>query len=148
VHDRANHTVDEGGLDVLTRGECLQLLDTAYIGRLGLSESSLPIILPLNFAMDHESIVFCTEAGSKLQAARARDVVCLEIDDADVNNHQGWSVIVTGRLREITDPREVEAARLLPLAPWKPTASPHFVRMSMELVSGRRLTPLRPPARR
>lgn len=140
MNDSTPQQGDDHGLEVLAQDECVNLLRTASIGRLGLTAGSLPIILPLNFAVDGESIVFCTEPGAKLSAARAADVVCLEVDDADVMNHEGWSVLVTGRLREITEAAELATAHRLPLAPWKPTTSPHYVRLPMELVSGRRLS--------
>lgn len=148
MDDGTPRELDDRGMEVLTRDECIRLLQLAHVGRIGLTAGSLPIILPLNFAMDDESIVFCTEPGAKLTAARAGDVVCLEIDDADDLNHEGWSVLVTGRLQEITDSGEAAAARQLPVRPWKATASPSYVRLPLELVSGRRLSHLHHPAPR
>src|SRR4051812_21845456 len=140
--------LDTSGLEIMPADECVQRLRDASVGRLGLSAGALPIILPVNFAVHEASVVFCTEEGAKLSAARAGDVACLEIDDADAMSHEGWSVIVTGRLREITDPEELSAARRLPLAPWKPTAAPHHVALAMELLSGRRLNQLHRAGRR
>ena len=56
-----------------------------------------------------------------------------------VRGHGGWSVLVTGRLREITDPDELATARRLPLAPWWHRVDQRFVRLSIDLLSGRRL---------
>jgi nitroimidazol reductase NimA-like FMN-containing flavoprotein (pyridoxamine 5'-phosphate oxidase superfamily) len=128
-----------GELEVLTERECRDLLRQAAVGRLGLSADSLPVILPVNFVVDGESVVFRTGAGLKLSAATAGDVACLEVDDIDAIGHGGWSVLVTGRLREITDPDELEAAQELPLAPWWHRVDQRYVRLSMDLLSGRRL---------
>lgn len=128
-----------GELEILAEHECRDLLGQVAVGRLGLSADSLPVILPVNFVVDGESIVFRTGAGLKLSAATSGDVACLEVDDIDLIGHGGWSVLVTGRLREITDPVELEAAQRLPLAPWWHRVDQRFVRLSMDLLSGRRL---------
>lgn len=128
-----------GELEVLADHECADLLATAAVGRLGLSADSLPVILPVNFVVDGDAIVFRTGAGLKLSAAAAGDVACLEVDDIDLLGHGGWSVLVTGRLQEITDPDELDAARRLPLSPWWHHVDQRYVRLSMDLLSGRRL---------
>ena len=128
-----------GELEVLAEHECRDLLGRASVGRLGLSSDSLPVILPVNFVVDGDVIVFRTGPGLKLSAAAAGDVACLEVDDIDLLGHGGWSVLVTGRLQEITDPAELEAAERLPLAPWWHRADQRYVRLSMDLLSGRRL---------
>jgi nitroimidazol reductase NimA-like FMN-containing flavoprotein (pyridoxamine 5'-phosphate oxidase superfamily) len=128
-----------GELEVLAEHRCRELLTQASVARLGLSVDSLPVILPVNFVVDGDSIVFRTGSGLKLSAASAGDVACLEVDDIDLLGHGGWSVLVTGRLRELTDPDELEAARRLPLAPWWHRVDQRYVRLSMDLLSGRRL---------
>lgn len=128
-----------GELEVLAEHECRDLLGRASVGRLGLSSDSLPVILPVNFVVDGDVIVFRTGPGLKLSAAAAGDVACLEVDDIDLLGHGGWSVLVTGRLQEITDPAQLEAAERLPLAPWWHRADQRYVRLSMDLLSGRQL---------
>lgn len=128
-----------GELEVLDEHECRELLVQASVARLGLSADSLPVILPVNFVVDGDSIVFRTGPGLKLSAAAAGDVACLEVDDIDTLGHGGWSVLVTGRLREITEPEELEDAKGLPLAPWWHRVDQRYVRLSMDLLSGRRL---------
>ncbi len=128
-----------GELEVISEHECRELLGQAAVGRLGLSADSLPVILPVNFVVDRDDVVFRTGPGLKLSAAAAGDVACLEVDDIDTLGHGGWSVLVTGRLREITDPDELATARRLPLAPWWHRVDQRFVRLSIDLLSGRRL---------
>jgi nitroimidazol reductase NimA-like FMN-containing flavoprotein (pyridoxamine 5'-phosphate oxidase superfamily) len=126
-------------LAVLDRDECFALLRSHYVGRIGLSVAALPVVVPVNFTMDQDRVVMCSEPGLKLQAARQGVVACLEIDDFDPLTHSGWSVLVTGRLAEMTDAQEITRAQRLPLAPWAPMSDPHFVTLSTELVSGRSL---------
>ena len=109
------------------------------MGRIGLSVAALPVIVPVNYAVDGDQIVICSAPGAKLEAARHGLIACLEIDDFDPFDHAGWSVLVTGKLAEVTDPSEISRLGRLPLTPWAPMAERHFLVLSTELVSGRRL---------
>src|SRR3954471_9738104 len=126
-------------LTALAREECLQLLRSHYLGRIGLSVGALPVVVPVNYTVDDDRVVLSSEPGLKLQAARKGVVACLEIDDFDPIEHSGWSVLVTGRLEELTDPIETKRAQHIPLTPWSPMSDPHFLPLSSELISGRRL---------
>jgi nitroimidazol reductase NimA-like FMN-containing flavoprotein (pyridoxamine 5'-phosphate oxidase superfamily) len=127
------------GLEAIGHHDCLSLLGSASIGRLGFTSRLLPVVMPVNFVLDGETAIICTESGSVLSAAIAHDVACLEIDDHDSVNHEGWSVLATGRLSEVDGPDELERVRHLPLVPWRPMRAPHYVRLPLELLSGRRL---------
>jgi uncharacterized protein len=123
----------------LSRQECLELLRFQSVGRIGLSVDALPVVVPVNYVVDHERVVLCSEPGAKLDAARRGLVACLEVDQFDPIGHAGWSVLVTGHLTELTDAAEVETARRLPLDPWAPMSEPHYLELTAELVTGRRL---------
>jgi hypothetical protein len=129
-----------GTLEVLDDLECLALLRLAPVGRLGLTVRTLPVILPVNMVVVGRDVVIATESGSVLSAAIAGDVACVEVDDHDPLSHEGWSVMVTGRLSEVSDPAELDELARLPLGPWRAMVDPHLVRLRMELLSGRRLT--------
>jgi nitroimidazol reductase NimA-like FMN-containing flavoprotein (pyridoxamine 5'-phosphate oxidase superfamily) len=132
-------TYDRNGLEVLSRDECLLLLADAHLGRVALSVGALPVVLPVNYTLMDGDIVVSTVSGSKMDAALANAVVAFEIDGADPFYHQGWSVLVRGMARLITDPDELARAATLHLRPWaSPTAS-HYVRIRSEVVSGRRI---------
>ena len=55
-------------LDVLDRRECLHLLATQSVGRLAVATPEGPLVVPVNFVLDGESIVFRSDRGSKLFA--------------------------------------------------------------------------------
>lgn len=131
--------LDRNGLQVLTRTECLDLLRTAVIGRVGCSSGALPTVLPVNFVVDGESVVIRTTSGSKLEAATRHAVVAFEADEIDPVYHGGWSVVLTGVASAITDEAELDRVRHLPLNPWGVAHDGVYVRISAELVSGRRL---------
>ena len=50
--------IDHDGLEVLSRTECLRLLRTAVVGRLALTTGALPTVLPVNFTMHGDDVVF------------------------------------------------------------------------------------------
>lgn len=126
-------------LDVLGDDECLRLLGREPVGRLGFSSGALPVVLPVNFVLVDRTIVFASDPGLKLEAARHRTVACLEVDGYDRFAHGGWSVLATGRLDEIVDAARLAEARTLPLSPWALTRPTHYVEMPVELLSGRRI---------
>jgi nitroimidazol reductase NimA-like FMN-containing flavoprotein (pyridoxamine 5'-phosphate oxidase superfamily) len=131
--------IDRNGLEVLDRGQCLELIRRAAVGRLAIHTGALPAIVPVNLALDDDGVVIRTCAGSKLQQAVENAVVAFEVDDYDILGHSGWSVNVIGVAREVTDPQELEAVRHLPLAHWAGGDAQHFVRVNLDVVSGRRL---------
>jgi nitroimidazol reductase NimA-like FMN-containing flavoprotein (pyridoxamine 5'-phosphate oxidase superfamily) len=133
--------VDRNGLEVLGRDACLRLLAGATLGRIGVSSGALPRVLPVNFRFDGHQILIRTAVGTKLDAAVANAVVAFEVDEIDPVAHTGWSVMVTGLARELTDPDELAAARTPPLARWAPGDDHRVIAISTELVSGRRIVP-------
>ena len=134
---------DRNGLEVLSRAECLRLLGGARIGRVGLSMGALPAVLPVNFTLVDDAIVLRTAAGSKLDAALANSVVAFEVDSIDPMYHTGWSVLVQGVASEVVDPADRERLLAAPLRPWADHDRDRFVRICIDLVSGRRL--VQPP---
>lgn len=129
--------VDRNGLGVLTRTECLELLRASHLGRVGVSVDALPVILPVQYAMLDDDVVFRTGVGTKLDAALQNNVVAFEIDSVDPLYHRGWSVVVTGRALEVTDAGEHAVCERLPLRPWRPGEVDRFVKITTDVVSGR-----------
>src|SRR5215204_6365214 len=91
--------VDRNGLEVLAPDECLRLLATATLGRIGVTSGALPTVLPINFRFDGRRILFRTGVGTKLDAATHNAVVAFEVDEIDPLAHTGWSVGAGGRRR-------------------------------------------------
>lgn len=131
--------VDRNGLEVLARDQCLNLLATATIGRVGLTTGALPTILPVNFRLDGDRILIRSGEGAKMDAALQDAVVAFEVDDFDPIDHSGWSVVVTGVARAITDEDELRSLDVVPIARWAPRGNGRVVSISTDMVSGRRL---------
>jgi nitroimidazol reductase NimA-like FMN-containing flavoprotein (pyridoxamine 5'-phosphate oxidase superfamily) len=131
---------DRNGLEVLDRDECLQLLATATLGRIGVTAGALPSVFPVNFWFDGESILVRTGPGTTLDAASRHSVVAFEVDDIDAMSHTGWSVMVTGEATAIEDPDELARFRHAPLPHWARALDDPVLVIEPALVSGRRIT--------
>jgi hypothetical protein len=128
--------IDRNGLEVLGRAECLCLLERASIGRIGITSGALPVILPINYRVDGNRILFRTSPGTKLDAATRDAVVAFEVDDVDPIYHSGWSVVVTGIASEV-EPRPGREPWSVPR--WAAGPGERLVAITIDQISGRRL---------
>jgi uncharacterized protein len=132
--------VDRNGMMILSREACLRHLGRTGVGRVAVTVGALPAIFPINYAMRGEEVVFRTAPGSKLAAAVRDAVVAFEVDYSDRMSHTGWSVMVVGPSREVTDPTELAGTDTLPLMRWARAGGPEFtVCIRGDLMSGREL---------
>lgn len=130
---------------VISPQECDSLLRANHLGRIGLAEGDLPLILPVNYVLDGNEVVFRTGPGTLLAAAAAQAPIALEIDGIESRTQTGWSVLVRGYAQEITDPVQIARLEQLELVPWAPGVRAHFVRVTSAETTGRRITvPPRP----
>jgi uncharacterized protein len=133
----ARPTLDRDGLEVLDRQECLRLLSTVSVCRVGVTIRALPVILPMRFATrDGLLFVRCTQ-GRALHAAMRNAVVAVEADDLGAEGRSGWSVLVRGRSYEVIDPAGHAMAEQLGL-PSSATDVSRLIAVHAERVSGRR----------
>jgi uncharacterized protein len=133
------------GIQVIDRDECLQLLADQQVGRLAVVQAGRPHILPVNYVLDGEGVVFRTAAGTKLEAT-TRAPVAFEVDAIEPGTRSGWSVVVHGLAQEVTRLDRPDLQRrlaALPLDPWAPGDKPHLVRIAPSSITGRRLSPCR-----
>jgi nitroimidazol reductase NimA-like FMN-containing flavoprotein (pyridoxamine 5'-phosphate oxidase superfamily) len=133
--------VDRNGLEVLSREDCLRLLATAVLGRVAVTSRALPTIVPVNFHFDGRQILIRTGRGTRLDAGTRDAVVAFEADEVTNGSNSGWSVVVTGIARELTDPDQIAAAQHPPLACWASASDDRLVAISTDVVSGRRVLP-------
>jgi nitroimidazol reductase NimA-like FMN-containing flavoprotein (pyridoxamine 5'-phosphate oxidase superfamily) len=136
------------GLDLrveeLLPHECWALLRTASIGRLAVWVENHPDIFPLNYAVDHGSIVFRSRSGTKVSAALSDSPVALEADGYDAETNKAWSVVARGDAKEIDDNYELIDTLDLPLFPWQAGEKGHFVRIDPDIITGRRFSVVDP----
>jgi uncharacterized protein len=128
------------GLAELDRDECMTLLAHSPLGRLAVVVAGRPLVFPVNFALDGNSIVLRTNYGTKLHGAR-NGAVAFECDGVDGQYHTGWSVIVQGIAEEVQSPIEIARLDRLPLRPWCDAPRPVWLRVRARSVTGRRIPP-------
>lgn len=126
-------------LSELSRAQCLALLESATVGRIGVSIDALPAIFPVFITVVNGVVAFRTVPGTKLAAASAGAIVALEADDVDGVTGDGWSVLVRGIASEVTDETRIATARHRLRETWIDGAPMHLVEISPDLVTGRRL---------
>lgn len=132
---------DPFGLIRLDDEECWRFLRHHSIGRVAVVHLQMPVIFPVNYAVDGHTIVFRSGPGTKLaMAANGRNAV-FEVDDAFDVLETGTSVMVHGVLEEITSPADKERAEALPLHCWAPGNRDHLIRVRSAYVTGRRIAP-------
>ena len=120
----------------LDEHQCWELLRSQEVGRLAVAIANHPDIFPVNFVVDHASVVFRTAEGTKLAAAVLGESVAFEIDgEAD---GEAWSVVLKGTAIEIEKMYELFDAVELPLYPWHAAPKHRYVRILPEMVTGRR----------
>jgi uncharacterized protein len=130
---------DGSALRDVSRNECLMLLASVPVGRIIYTRRALPAVELVNFALDHGDIVIRTDQSGKLAAATRGAVVAFEADQLDLAGQAGWSVTAIGPSSEVTDPDELARLRAIGLKSWAPGTRDHFIRISPEMLNGRRL---------
>ena len=129
-------------LQSLEREECLELLRRGSVGRIAVDAGGkAPAIRPVNYLFDEssQSIVFRTAYGSKLQGMLLGGSAAFEIDGLDPVQRTGWSVVVVGRVEQISNPIELRRLESAGLEPWAAGPKPHWIRIRATTITGRRI---------
>lgn len=130
------------GLERMDRDECRRLLAIDDVGRLAIVQGHAPAIFAVNYVMDDDCVVFRTAAGTKLLHG-PRGLAAFEIDGLSREDRSGWSVVVTGRLEEVTrfDATLLDRVQRLPVRPWAAGTKDHWMRLVPGIITGRRVGP-------
>ncbi len=125
--------IDIGVLEELEHEECLKLVASMSIGRLAVAvEERGPLVVPVNYVLDGEIVVFRSGPGTKLHALRDTPV-SFQVDLIDSIHRTGWSVLIRGVAHEATR-HEVEH---LIVEPWPPGDKHHWIRILPTAITGR-----------
>lgn len=129
-------------LETLDPAECRRLLATAVVGRVGLVVGELAYVLPVNFALAGDTIVFRTAQGSAFDRLARDRALTFEIDHVDPGFHAGWSVMVIGWGKGLEDQVPPETLQALELRPWGMGAVPGWIGIRIDELTGRRIVAL------
>ena len=91
------------GLEVLSEDDSARLLAAGVVGRIGVTVGALPAIFPVNYRVVDGVILFRTTRESTLANAADGAVVAFEVDDYELLDRSGWSVLAVGQAQVIDD---------------------------------------------
>jgi nitroimidazol reductase NimA-like FMN-containing flavoprotein (pyridoxamine 5'-phosphate oxidase superfamily) len=129
-------TTEEVHLAELSSEECFSLLRSRNVGRVAVTiPGDGPLVVPVNYVVDGEAVMFRTAGGTKIDALRVGPV-SFQLDHIDPVSRTGWSVLVRGPAYEASH-WETDH---LHLEPWVPGRKDRWVRVLARSVSGRRIT--------
>ena len=126
-------------LQTLTAAECYDLLSPGGVGRVAFTAADGPVVLPVNYAMVGQTVIFRT-APDTLLTGYLDGPAGFEVDRLDEALSQGWSVLVTGRAVRVTSEAEVRhLAQHAGVRPWAGGARDVYVRIIPRRITGRRI---------
>ena len=129
-----------GRLVELTAEECLSLLASRSVGRIGVVTPNGPVIFPVNYSLAKDAIVFRTLPYGVIANHAHEAAVAFEVDDLDDTMQEGWSVLATGTSRRIEDPDQVRSIREgLDPEPWVDGQRNLYFCVEWSNLSGRRI---------
>lgn len=133
--------VSPDGMHEISYDECVALLrDHEHgVGRVAIIHQRRPRIFPVNYVMSDDRVLFCSDEGTKLDAAWRRSSVEFEVDHIDRAARTGWSVVVAGIASVVTDENLVMLLGSHRLEPFAPGPKRHWVVIEPGRISGRRV---------
>jgi nitroimidazol reductase NimA-like FMN-containing flavoprotein (pyridoxamine 5'-phosphate oxidase superfamily) len=112
----------------------------AYNGRYG------PTVLPVNYRLYEDSVVFRTGQDSALDEdlrtgiADAEYKIAFEIDELDPGAREGWSVLIQGSAHHVTAEQERAAVARTGVSPWAGGTKELYMRIVPTRITGRRIS--------
>jgi nitroimidazol reductase NimA-like FMN-containing flavoprotein (pyridoxamine 5'-phosphate oxidase superfamily) len=133
-------------IEELDEAESLRLIAQGEIGRIAYRSRFGPAVLPVNYKWHDGAIVFRTARHSALDEdlqtgiAGGDYIVAFEIDEIDVPERQGWSVLLQGPAHHVSE-AERASAEQAGVQPWPAGPRELFIRIVPNRVTGRRIRP-------
>lgn len=129
----------------LTESECRALLADSQTGRVAVVAPDGPHIIPVNYALVDESLIFRTSPFSVLATYAGNANIAFEVDHTDDVRRVGWSVVARGRAHVVYDSQQLaHIARVWEPMPWASGERNLHIRLSYTELSGRSISKLEP----
>jgi nitroimidazol reductase NimA-like FMN-containing flavoprotein (pyridoxamine 5'-phosphate oxidase superfamily) len=135
-----------GAVQDLDTAECLRLVASQEIGRIAYNGRFGPMVLPVNYRLFEDSIVFRTAEGSTMDEdlttgiADAEYLIAFEIDELYPERREGWTVLIHGSAHHVTDEDERSAVAQAGVTPWAGGVRDLYMRIRPTHIAGRRIT--------
>jgi transcriptional regulator with XRE-family HTH domain len=132
----ASHPV----LTELTAAQCRTYLAAGGVGRVVFDEPDRgPVAVPVNYQMDGDDVIFRTSASGTIAEALHHGRVSFDVDHLDDALAEGWSVLLTGTARLVTEEAELKRLADLGIEPWPGGDRDSYIRLIADQVTGRRI---------
>lgn len=135
----AKLATDHAGLEIMPLADCFRLLEAVPVGRIGFLAGGEVVILPVNFLIDGQDVLFRTGTGSKMGSLEIGHYVGFEADSYDATTHSGWSVVANGLAEVVEDDEEIARLDALGLATWGAAEDQTWIRIRPTSITGRRI---------
>lgn len=127
-------------LEEMPYDECRACLLEASVGRVAVCTPNGPQIVPVNYVVDDDAIVFRTAPYTVLGTHGRGAQLAFEVDQLDHGTRTGWSVVAVGRAAVVENP--VDIARYRTHAgpqPWAAGTRMLHLRLTWRDLTGRRV---------
>lgn len=125
----------------LSYAECRAFLGSGELGRVAVSTPMGPRIIPVNYTLAGESIVFRTSPYSLLGTYARDTTLAFEVDHVGSRPRRGWSVVALGRATMVEDLEELRQIKAeWDPKPWAGGKRPMYFRMPWRELTGRSLS--------
>jgi uncharacterized protein len=128
-------------VQLLDRDDCLRQLALGTVGRIAFVPDGFPVVLPVNYRLldvrSDPALLIRTAPGSTI--ANAPLAAAFEIDGFDAVHRTGWSVLVQGALRRLSDAEAQQLAERGDPDPWVGGDRSTWLVLTPVEISGRRL---------
>lgn len=125
----------------LSSQECLDLLEEEGVGRVAFTDSSGPAVVPVNYILEDDTVVFRTASGNWLDKALTTSIVGADVriafqaDHIDPGTRTGWSVLIRGAAHHFTPDESANP----PVTPWAGGDRRSYIRLLPREITGVRL---------
>jgi nitroimidazol reductase NimA-like FMN-containing flavoprotein (pyridoxamine 5'-phosphate oxidase superfamily) len=147
-------TLESAGpvVELLDEAECLRLISAGGVGRIGYTGRFGPTVVPVNYALHEETIVFRTGQNSPMGEdlrtgiEHAESKVAFEIDELSPAAREGWSILIQGSAHPVDSEAERALVVQSGVEPWAGGEKELFVRIIPTRITGRRIRRAGPQA--
>lgn len=134
-------TIGAPVIEELSESTCWALLRQTSVGRIALHGPDDDIeVFPVNYTVDHASIVFTTAEGLTAELVRSGRSSTFEVDDFGTHFCVAWSIVVKGTPSSMHRHDEFVGAFDLEVRSFQPGPKPLMIRLVPDTVTGRRFS--------
>ncbi|WP_068923144.1 helix-turn-helix domain-containing protein [Planobispora rosea] len=132
-------------LDKLDPNECIHLIFPGGVGRVAFADVGGPTILPVNYVLHDNAVIFRTAAGGPFDENLRTGVpgvefkVAFEVDRIDHLNQEGWSVLIKGGAHLVSSPDEQAVVEAAGVQSWAGGERDLYIKIVPNEISGRRI---------